>query len=354
MSNSGGRFRTGCRNHLHESWLQFLDKYEDENAIKLTTNLRRSRDVQLKQLEQLCERPFVQDKRRPLKVCEHCLNVLQELCPATTQTEIHGHDYVLNAKKRLKIDENTPPQSEFIEDDRFTVEDVLSPKFYHQLSTAQLEQVARIIGDIVSRTETIYSIIGDIVSSRLSRSSVDRLDRDRDYLLNIDPDDYSDKYDSILRSFVSAFTSHNTETTQTLKCLLYEQILHLKYQNAILQLSFMQNILLYTQTNSREAVNLIGSSGPYGKYDTIHDWLKSQSIEPLSFPNEDCVVIFDNNQVIGRSWAVKVKNKSKSSTVTTICQIEFPGYGSLQKNASLQEHFWTRSLSEIRAGVDMT
>ncbi|CAG2236591.1 unnamed protein product [Mytilus edulis] len=156
-------------------------------------------------------------------------------------------------KKRLKVDENTPPPSEFIEDDRFTVEGVLSPKFYHQLSTAQLEQVAR--------------IIGDIVSSRLSRRSVDRLYRDRDYLLNIDPDDYSDKYDSILRSFISAFTSHNTETTQTLKCLLYEQILHLKYQNAILPLSFMQNILLYTQTNSREAVNLIGSSGPYGKYD---------------------------------------------------------------------------------------
>lgn len=86
---------------------------------------------------------------------------------------------------------------------------------------------------------------------------------------------------------------------------------------------------MYNATNSKQAVNLLGDSGPYDHYHAVKDWLWNQSMEPLPYPENDCVAKFDNNQVIGRSWKIKVNNV-QSSVVTTICQIEYPSY-SLQR-----------------------
>lgn len=108
---------------------------------------------------------------------------------------------------------------------------------------------------------------------------------------------------------------------------------------AILSLCFMENLLMYNTTNSTQAANLLGDSGPYGHYDAVRLWLSQQSMDPLPFPEKDCVVIFDNNQVIARSWNIKVNNKSRSSTVTTICQIEFP-YNQLQRQVHLKPKFF--------------
>ncbi|XP_062569670.1 uncharacterized protein LOC134231718 [Saccostrea cucullata] len=108
----------------------------------------------------------------------------------------------------------------------------------------------------------------------------------------------------------------------------------------------MENLLLYNITNSKKAVNLLGDSGPYGCYDTVKEWLCNQSMDPLPFPQNDCVVIFDNNQVIGRSWRVKVNNKVKSSVVTTICQIEFPDQN-LQRQIHLKPKFWNVNTNQL-------
>ncbi|CAC5423131.1 unnamed protein product [Mytilus coruscus] len=70
------------------------------------------------------------------------------------------------------------------------------------LSTAKLEQAAR--------------TIMDIVSSRLSRSFVNRLYRERDYLLNIDPDDYSDSKlrNPLLEKFIGDATVDHNPTAE--------------------------------------------------------------------------------------------------------------------------------------------
>lgn len=96
---------------------------------------------------------------------------------------------------------------------------------------------------------------------------------------------------------------------------------------------------MYNATNSKQAVNLLGDSGPYGHYHAVKYWLSNQSLEPLPYPENGCVAIFDNNQVISRSWKIIVNNKVQSSVVTTICQIEYPSY-SLQRQVNLKPKFW--------------
>lgn len=91
-------------------------------------------------------------------------------------------------------------------------------------------------------------------------------------------------------------------------------------------------------TNSKQAVNLFGDSGTYGHYHALKDWLSNQFMEPLPYPENDCVAIFDNNQVICRSWKIKVNNKVQSPVVTTIFQIEYPSYN-LQRQVNLKPKF---------------
>ena len=72
-------------------------------------------------------------------------------------------------------------------------------------------------------------------------------------------------------------------------------------------------------TQSCMCINLNGKTGPARSYKTVSKWLVSQSTKELDFPQSDCMVAFDNDQVVGNSW--RVDNKVKSSCVTSICAV---------------------------------
>ena len=84
---------------------------------------------------------------------------------------------------------------------------------------------------------------------------------------------------------------------------------------------FVNNIMQCQATQSRMCINLNGKTGPEGSYKTVSNWLVSQSTKELDFPQSDCMVAFDNDQVVGKSWRVSIDNKSKSSCVTSICAV---------------------------------
>lgn len=83
----------------------------------------------------------------------------------------------------------------------------------------------------------------------------------------------------------------------------------------------------------------------------MREWISNQTSKPLQFPDGDCVVIFDNNQVIGRSWNIKVNHKTKSSVVTTICQLQYDGYHNIQRQPQLKPYLWLRNIDFIRDNV---
>ena len=84
---------------------------------------------------------------------------------------------------------------------------------------------------------------------------------------------------------------------------------------------FWNNIMQCQATQSRMCINLNGKTGPAGSYKTVSNWLVSQSTKELDFPQSDCMVAFDNDQVVGKSWRVSIDNKVKSSCVTSICAV---------------------------------
>ena len=84
---------------------------------------------------------------------------------------------------------------------------------------------------------------------------------------------------------------------------------------------FVNNTMQCQATQSRMCINLNGKTGPAGSYKTVSNWLVSQSTKELDFPQSDCMVAFDNDQVVGKSWRVSTDNKVKSSCVTSICAV---------------------------------
>lgn len=109
--------------------------------------------------------------------------------------------------------------------------------------------------------------------------------------------------------------------------------------------------LLYVASGSRNAVHLTGRGGPHGSYPIVREWISNQTPKPLQFPDGDCVLIFDNNKVIGRSWNIKVNHKTKLSVVTTICQLQYDGYHNIQRQPQLNPYLWLRSIDFIKDNV---
>ena len=62
---------------------------------------------------------------------------------------------------------------------------------------------------------------------------------------------------------------------------------------------FVNNIMQCQATQSRMCINLDGKAGPAGSYKTVSNWLVSQSTKELDFPQSDCMVAFDYDQVVG-------------------------------------------------------
>ena len=89
----------------------------------------------------------------------------------------------------------------------------------------------------------------------------------------------------------------------------------------VAHMCFVNNIMQCQATQSRMCINLNGETGPAGSYKTSSNWLVSQSTKELDFPQSDCMVAFDNDQIVGKSWRVSIDNKVKSSCVTSICAV---------------------------------
>ena len=108
----------------------------------------------------------------------------------------------------------------------------------------------------------------------------------------------------------------------TLKtCVALEYLYGMSSKYFVAPMCFVNNIMQSQATQSRMCINLNGKTGPAGSYKTVSNWLVSQSTKELDFPQSDCMVAFDNDQVAGKSWRVSTDNKVKSSCVTSICAV---------------------------------
>ena len=339
-STPTGRFQSQCRNPKHSEWLA---EYPD------STELCGSPDVLVKTgVTILKEFNAKKRGRGNPKFCEFCIN---EVNNRSNQTEEKESDHAYFNVKKRKIDFDVP----------------LGPKeTLEELSDVQVNKddfMDLVNGDVLDTLDgnelaSVASKVGVLVGQKLkSDSDISKLYHDPDYLQNLDLERYTKRYNPALFGFLLGLSGGNTGRKQSAtymmaKCL--EMIYSMVFANVILPICFLQNLLMYSHTNSKFASNLLGKGGPYGSYQAVREWIKGQTTEPLSFPSGDCVVIFDNNQVIGRSWTIKVNHKTRSSVVTTICQIEYDGYEHIQRMPQFKPFNWIQDLDILTDNVKKT
>ena len=119
-------------------------------------------------------------------------------------------------------------------------------------------------------------------------------------------------------------------------------------------LSFLQNINIYALTNSKLAANICGSLVPGGRYDTLSTWLSLQGGSELKCPDGDIVIMFDNEQILMKSWNIKPNNTFKSSVITNISAVTLDADSNFQKEKGYHPRKWFKVKGNEKAVQDMT
>ena len=137
-------------------------------------------------------------------------------------------------------------------------------------------------------------------------------------------DAYIKNRNKVILAFLNGISYGEQEMKKqlTLKtCVALEHLYGMRTKYFVAPMCFVNNIMQCQATQSRMYINLNGKTGPAGSYRTVSNWLVSQSTKELDFPQSDCMVAFDNDQVADKSWRVSTDNKVKSFCVTTICAV---------------------------------
>ena len=153
---------------------------------------------------------------------------------------------------------------------------------------------------------------------------------------------------TLLLAFLAGCTRVEPTSTdkRKLKSLTHavEQIIHVRNLNAITPFAFQRNLISYSVTQSKTAVQLQGAWESSGGYSTIHKFLLSPA-PPLTCPFVDVHNTFDNNQKVGKhSGRIYEGSKVPVSVCTTVGHITTPYESFMQFDDSLHPKLWLNTM----------
>ena len=121
-----------------------------------------------------------------------------------------------------------------------------------------------------------------------------------------DLEDYCQNFDTFLINIILAYTGLKLESVKMQHLVpLLESIYRLCDQTFIGTWSFMQKLVVYSSSKSKIACNIFGTVVPGGKHSKVSLFLGDiDSNVKQECPEGDIIFMFDNKQVIGRTWNV--------------------------------------------------
>ena len=148
-------------------------------------------------------------------------------------------------------------------------------------------------------------------------------------------------------TFLSALSSEPYE--QKVQILnAYEHISNLSNSYYIGPLNFALNILFHYITGSKQVLEMRSEYSPSGSYTKALQYTAMNSKTPNKFEqNRDSVIVFDNNQLLSRSWDVKLNSKALISDITTIACLVPPDISFHQNNPALSPFKWIMDTSKV-------
>ena len=181
----------------------------------------------------------------------------------------------------------------------------------------------------VQELSSLMAVIGNVLQPHIN-ADLERLDqayKDIDKINEIDVRERVEERNAPLRAFLGgvAGTSHNRDY---LVAKAIESVYHLRNHRIVLPLSFSENLVAYSITNSKLATNM-NRVGGGGGYESIRRWLNTSAEKPLRDVKGDVAVAFDNDQVIGKSYHSRADNSLNTSIITAVCVAEVEKDGQL-------------------------
>ena len=147
---------------------------------------------------------------------------------------------------------------------------------------------------------------------------------------------YIESFDEFLINAILAFTGQKRDTVKLQHFVpLLESVYRISDPKFIGAWSFMQNLITFSTGKSKQACNVLGTAIPGSKYSNIAAFLNNtETGREADCPDGDVVFMFDNEQVIGKSWSVTAQNKVKMSVITNVAVLKLEN-----SNNQQIEHF---------------
>ena len=184
-------------------------------------------------------------------------------------------------------------------------------------------------------------------------------DKDILSLATMNSTDYVRNQSSALIYFICGVTQVDISKVDTDKKLAFqisvacEQLQKISSPMYVGPASLLQNLNIFAITNSKLALNILGNVVPSGRYNTVFNWLSQQANVPLKCPPGDLVVMFDNEQIVGKTWSIKPNNKVNMSIITNVAAVPLTSNTTLQDRSDLHPRKWLTEADMQKHGEEL-
>ena len=241
-----------------------------------------------------------------------------------------------------------PSIEDFEQSDRNSGHDNEFIASFKGLSTDSRKSALRQLVGLLGREEC--ALLAKMLASKASAQvkvdiqSLSHINSDLKTMAQLDLRDYVMKRDKTVLAFLSGFMKTEIAISSDKSVLqlinIVENMYNLSNNRFLGPFSQLQNLTVLSLTNSKLVANIVGSVSAGGKYTHLSSLLNSGTNKHLECPSGDIVIMFDNEQVVGKSWTVRPNNKVKVSIVTNVAAMSLDPSGTLQQNATISPGAW--------------
>lgn len=147
------------------------------------------------------------------------------------------------------------------------------------------------------------------------------------------PHEWTRARNSFLTVAINSLCHENIKPVQ--KAVTPDQLYLLVQPSYISPFMFATNLLSYSVTRSKLALNMYGKLHPAGGNTTVWSWLDNLTINVPRVPSGYILTAVDNDQVLIKKWTVRKDNRAQISVLTSVCVAPVNPNGTLQWNPSL-------------------
>ena len=133
---------------------------------------------------------------------------------------------------------------------------------------------------------------------------------------------------SVLTCAIKSLCHENAKPFE--RAVATDQLYSLVSPSFVSPLLFATNLLAYSVTRSKLALNINGKLHPAGGHSTVRNWLNNLTMTVPEFPPGDLLTAIDNDQVLIKKWTVRKDNRAQISVLTSVCVAQISPYGTLQ------------------------